>query len=145
MARISILLASITLLFFGLLHLYGTFFSTDLHPNDVDLILKLKSSHIQMDESGNLWKLWIGFNAMFSVGLIFIGAINLFVSVKDFQFLTRHYFILLLTIASNAFFVWIGHLYMIKDFAISMFIPFMLYCVGFTLIQFKAYRPNTTE
>jgi hypothetical protein len=60
MAHISVLLASAILLFFGLLHLHGTFFSTDLHPKDLDLISKLKSSHIQMDESGNLWKLWIG-------------------------------------------------------------------------------------
>lgn len=96
-----------------------------------------------MDESGNLWKLWIGFNAMFSVGLIFIGAINSFLSVKDFQFLTRHYFILLLTIASNTFFVWIGYAYMIKDFAISMFIPLLFYSIAFTLILFKAYKPNT--
>ena len=60
MAHISVLLASAILLFFGLLHLHGTFFSTDLHPQGLDLISKLKSSHIQMDEPGNLWKLWIG-------------------------------------------------------------------------------------
>lgn len=141
MARISIILASAILLFFGLLHLYGTFFSTDLHPEDIDLITKLKSSNIQMDESGNLWKLWIGFNAMFSVGLIFMGSINLYLSAKNFQLLTGLHFILLLTIVSNAFFVWVGYQYMITDFVISMSIPLLLFVTGFTLIQFKVFKP----
>lgn len=140
MARISIILASAMLLFFGLLHLYGTFFSTDLHPKDLDLIIKLKTSHIQMDESGNLWKLWIGFNAMFSVGLIFIGSINLYLSIKNLQILTQVHFILLLTIVSNAFFVWVGHQFMITDFAISMAIPLLLFITGFILIQFKSFN-----
>jgi hypothetical protein len=140
MARISIILGSATLLFFGLLHLHGTFFTTDLHPADLDLIVKLKSSSIQMDESGKLWKLWIGFNAMFSVGLIFIGSINLYLSAKKFQFLTGLHFILLLTIIANAFFVWVGYQYMIADFAISMVIPLCLFVTGFALIQFKLFR-----
>jgi hypothetical protein len=137
MARVSIVLASAILLFFGLLHLYGTFFSTDLHPKDLDLIVKLKSSHIQMDESGNLWKLWIGFNAMFSVGLIFIASVNLYLSVKHFKFLTSAHFVLLLTIASMSFVVWIGHQFIIVDFVISMSIPLLFYSIGFTLILFK--------
>lgn len=138
MARTSIIIASIILLFLGLMHLLGTFYTTHLHPKDLDLILKLKSAHIQMHESGNFWKLWIGFNAMFSVGLIFIGGTILYLSVKHFQFLTGQYFILLLTIASTAFFVWIGHQYMIIGFLISMLIPLLLFVLGFTLIRFKS-------
>ncbi|WP_343306591.1 hypothetical protein AAHN97_05695 [Chitinophaga niabensis] len=137
MARISIILASAILLFFGLLHLQGTFFSTDLHPENIDLVEKLKSSSIQMTKAGNIWKLWIGFNAMFSVGLIFIGSINLYLSAKHFQLLISQRFILLLTILSNAFFVWVGYQYMITGFIISMSIPLLLFVTGFTLIQFK--------
>jgi hypothetical protein len=145
MARISIILGSAILLFFGLLHLHGTFFSTDLHPADLDLIVKLKSSSIQMDESGNLWKLWIGFNAMFSVGLIFIGSINLFLSAKKFQILTGLHSILLLTIFANAFFVWVGYQYMIADFAISMAIPLLLFVTGFAIIQFKLLQVSNEK
>lgn len=135
--RICIMLASVTLMFFGLVHLHGTFFSTDLYPKDLELIIKLKSSHIQMDESGNLWKLWIGFNAMFSAGLIFIGSINLYLSAKKVQILAGVHFISLLTIFANAFFVWIGIEYMIEDFVISMAIPLLLFVAGFTLNELK--------
>ena len=137
MARVSIIVGSAILLFFGLLHLHGTFFSTDLHPADIDLTLKLKSSHIQMHESGNLWKLWLGFNAMFSVGLIFIGAMNLYLAVKHFEFLTARRFVFALTIASNAFFVWVGYEYMIPPFVISMVIPLLLLTLGFIKIQLR--------
>lgn len=137
MAKISIIFASAILIFFGVLHLHGTFFSTDLHPADLDVTLKLKSSHIQMDETGNLWRLWLGFNAMFSVGLIFIGGMNLYLSAKHFEFLTSHYFLLLLTIASNSFFVWVGYEYMISDFVISMAIPLLIFSMAFVLIHLK--------
>ena len=137
-ARISIMLGSVTLFVFGVAHLHGTFFSTDLYPADPDLIMKLKSSSIEMDVSGNLWKLWIGFNAMFSVGLIFIGCINLYLFARKFQLLTGLHFILLLTIISNVFFVWVGYQYMITRFTISMAIPLLLFITGVTLKLFKS-------
>jgi hypothetical protein len=140
MARIIIILASITLLFFGLLHLHGTFFSSDLHPEDLALIAKLKSSNIQMDESGNMWKLWIGFNALFSIGLAFIGSINLYLSSKHFPLLIDCPFILRLTIISNAFFVWVGYKYIIPDFVLSMMVPLVFFITGFILIQIKLFK-----
>lgn len=139
MARISILTGSAILLFFGLLHLHDTFYSTDLHPKDLDLVLRMQSSRIQMSESGNLWKLWLGFNAMFSAGLIFIGFTNLYLSAKKVQIATRVNFILLLTIITNAFLVWIGLQYMIIEFAIGMSIPLVFFVAGFTIMQFRSY------
>ncbi|WP_257667662.1 LIC_13387 family protein [Parapedobacter tibetensis] len=141
-ARISIMLGSATLLFFGLLHLHGTFFSTDLAPADQELLVRLKSSHIQMDKTGNLWKLWIGFNAMFSVGLIFIGAINLYLAARKNQLFPSLQFISLLTVVSNAFFVWVGYQYMIADFAISMVIPLSLFVIGFAFNQYQHMKQN---
>jgi hypothetical protein len=142
MAKISCIAASIILLICGVMHLQGTFFSTDLYPEDMDLIARLKSSHIQMAKSGILWKLWIGFNAMFSAGLIFIGSIMLYFALKHFDlFLRRQRFIFLLTIACNAFFVWVGWKYMIRPFLISMSVPLVLFVTGYILILIK--RPNS--
>ncbi|MCF2501984.1 hypothetical protein L0663_01220 [Dyadobacter sp. CY107] len=136
-ARTCLILASVILLFFGILHLHGTFFSTDLYPRDLDLIEKLKISTIQMDESGIIWKLWIGFNAMFSVGLIFIGSVNLYLSTKHFEFIRAKSAILTLTICSNIFFVWTGNRYMISDFSISMAIPLIFFAIGYAIIRLK--------
>lgn len=95
-----------------------------------------------MDASGNLWKLWIGFNAMFSAGLIFIGSINLYLSAKHFQILSDRPFIGLLTIATNAFFVWIGYQYMINAFVLSMSVSLLLFVIGFVLIPGKLRISN---
>ncbi len=137
MAKISWVIASLIILINGVLHLYGIFFSQDLYPEDSSLITFLKSSNIQMDKSGNLWKLWIGFNAMFSVGLIFMGSIILSLSIKHFAFLCKRHFILLLNILSIGFFVWVGQTYMIKDFMIAMLVPLVLLIVGYTSIVLK--------
>jgi hypothetical protein len=132
-------MASIIVLLNGVLHLYGIFFSEDLYPEDIKLITLLKSSNIQMDKSGNLWKLWIGFNAMFSMGLIFMGSVVLNLSIKHFDFLSKQHFILLLNILSLGFFVWVGHTYMINDFVIAMLIPFVLFSAGYIFHFVKTF------
>jgi hypothetical protein len=134
-ARISIIAASVILMFFGLLHLHGTFFSSDLYPADSEITKKLQTSAIQMDESGIIWWLWIGFNAMFSVGLIFIASVNLYLATRHFELIKIIRTILLFTIASNTFFVWTGYNYMISDFGISMAIPLLFFTSGYILIQ----------
>lgn len=93
-----------------------------------------------MDETGFIWKLWIGFNAMFSVGLIFIGTVNLYLAARHFEFLKTKCTILALTICSNLFFVWTGDRYMISQFAISMAIPLVFFLIGYIIIQLKSSR-----
>ena len=137
MAKISLIISALIILINGVLHLHGIFFSQDLYPADSTLITLLKSSNIQMDKSGNLWKLWIGFNAMFSVGLVFMGSIMLSLSTKHFEFLSRRHFILLLNILSIGFFVWVGFMYMIRDFVIAMLVPLALGILGYASILLK--------
>lgn len=137
MAKSSLIISALIILINGVLHLYGIFFSQDLYPADNTLITLLKSSNIQMDKSGNLWKLWIGFNAMFSVGLVFMGSIMLSLSTKHFEFLSRRHFILLLNILSIGFFVWVGFMYMIRDFVIAMLVPLALGILGYASILLK--------
>lgn len=90
-----------------------------------------------MDESGVIWKLWIGFNAMFSVGLMFIGSVTLYLATKHFEFIRVNSAILALTICSNIFFVWIGNRYMISDFSLSMAIPLVFFAIGYSIILLK--------
>jgi len=52
----------------------------------------MKSTSIQMDKTGTMWNLWIGFHAKFGVGLAFIGSIILFLAVKQFSFLREQHF-----------------------------------------------------
>ena len=141
MAKISLIVASLIFLICGAMHMHGTFFSTDLHPSNPHLIEALKVSAIKMAESGLMWNLWIGFNAMFSAGLLFIGLTMLYLCVKQFHFLHGNHFFVILTIIANAFFIWIGTAYMIRPFLISMVIPFLLFVTGYVLLLTK---PNAS-
>lgn len=134
MAKVSWIIASAIILVSGVMHLYGIFFSEDLFPENKELITLMMSSNIQMDKTGNLWKLWIGFNAMFSAGLIFIGAVFLALSIKHFAFLRERHFLVLLNIVTLGFFVWIGHTYVINDFVIAMVVPLVLFIGGYVAI-----------
>jgi len=134
MTKVSWIVASAILLICGILHVQGIFFTTDLDPEDAALMELMKSTNIRMDKTGSMWNLWIGFHAMFGVCLVFIGAITLFLSAKHFTFLCKQHFILLLTILSVCFFVWIGYKYLIMAFVISMAVPLLLYVIGYVLV-----------
>lgn len=130
-SKYSWMIASVLILINGILHLQGIFFTDDLNPAKADLIPLLQSTGIQMDASASFWNLWIGFNALFSAGLIFFGSVILYLSAKYFTFLKNLHFVLLLTIIINAFIVWIGYNYLISAFTISLSVPLVLYIVGY--------------
>jgi len=133
-------IASSLILINGILHLHGIFFSEDLNPANPELIPLLNATGIQMDNSANFWKLWIGFNALFSVGLIFFGLIILYLSVKHFSSLSKMHFVVLLTIVSNAYIVWLGYQYLIAAFVVSLSVPLVLFSFGYFLLLAGVFR-----
>ncbi len=137
MAKISLIVASLIFIICGTMHMHGTFFSTDLHPSNPALIETLRMSAIKMSDSGLIWNLWIGFNAMFSMGLLFMGLTMLYLCVKQFHFLLKNHFLLILTMIVNLFFIWIGAAYMIRPFLISMVVPFLFLVTGYVMLLAK--------
>ncbi len=131
--RISWCIGAALLLISGVLHFYSIFNNQDLYPNDDSLLEVMKTTSIQMDESGTMWNLWIGFHAMFGLCLIFIGLSLMYLSIKHYDFFSKQRFLLVLTILMIASFVIIGHLYLIQDFVIGTVIPLLLFTVGFVL------------
>ena len=148
MTRINWTVGSAILFICGILHVQGIFYTEDLYPEDTALIGQLKASAIQMDKAGIIWELWIGFHALYGASLIFMGAIILFLSISRFSFLCRQHFILMLTIVTIGFFVWIGYKYLIAAFVISMSVPLILFTTGYILLirkQAKAVPAGKTK
>lgn len=133
-SKICWIVASALILINGLLHLQGIFYTDDLNPAHAELIPPMQSTCIKMEPSANFWNLWIGFNALFSVGLIFFGLTILYLSAKHFFLLCSMHFILLLTIISNAYIVWLGYQYLITAFVISLAVPLLLFVIGYTVV-----------
>ncbi|GGG79362.1 hypothetical protein GCM10007415_09450 [Parapedobacter pyrenivorans] len=126
----------------GILHIHGIFFSSDLHPAPERIAEQLKTTSIQMDQTGNFWNLWIGFNAMFGAGLVFMGSLLLYLTRFHFNFLSKKHYISILYVCTLSFFVWIGQKYMIDDFTLVMIALLALYAIGFVLPVVTKIKPD---
>jgi hypothetical protein len=80
--------AAITLLA-GALHLYGTFFGPDLRPRDPELEKRMKEVPLVDSSQTTMWKAWIGFNAILSLGLMLFGVLYGYLSTFRFQVLLQ--------------------------------------------------------
>jgi hypothetical protein len=80
--------AAITLIA-GALHLGGTFFGKDLRPQDPELEARMKEVPLVESNRTRMWKAWIGFNAIMSLGLILFGVLYGYLSVFQFQMLLQ--------------------------------------------------------
>lgn len=118
----------------GLSHLRATLGTTKLHPKDEQLVKDMQSSTLQISDELNMWKAWIGFNATHSAGTIFIGIINLYLACKQPEFLKSSCFLLLLTVITSAFYVWVAARYWMKAVKILLMIAFACFAVAGILI-----------
>jgi hypothetical protein len=65
----------------GALHLGGTFFGPDLRPRDPELETRMKEVPLVDSSQTTMWKAWIGFNAILSLGLILFGVLYGYLSI----------------------------------------------------------------
>ncbi len=75
-------LGSSVLVIFAGAHLYLTFFTKAFWPKDKALKTHLENTQTQFSPQFTFWEGWIGFNASHSLGLIFIGLVNIFGILK---------------------------------------------------------------
>lgn len=82
-------------LFAGTLHLHGTFFGPDLRPQDPELEARMKEVSPNITSQTTMWKAWIGFNAILSLGLMLFGLLYGYLAVFQFAVLQQSPFLLL--------------------------------------------------
>jgi hypothetical protein len=71
----------------------------------------MKASHPILTNETTVWKAWIGFNASHSSGVIFIGAINLYMALRYFEILRGDTLFFVFNILTVAFYLWLGYKY----------------------------------
>jgi hypothetical protein len=76
-------------LFAGTLHLHGTFFGPDLRPQDPELEARMKEVSPNVTSRTTMWKAWVGFNAILSLGLMLFGVLYGYLAVFQFQVLRQ--------------------------------------------------------
>lgn len=118
-------IGSLILTILGLIHLYFTFFTNQFSSENETVIAAMKTSFMRLTKQTTIWKAWIGFNGSHSLGVVFIGIINFYITVKYFQVFNSDSFYFFFNIFIIGFYAWLAKRYWFT-------IPFM----GLVLVLF---------
>ncbi|MBC9912755.1 LIC_13387 family protein [Chitinophaga varians] len=119
----------------GLSHLRATLGTTQLFPRDEKVIADMKKAPLQMTEKLTMWKCWIGFNATHSSGAIFVGIINFYLALRNFAFLSSSQFLLLLTLITMGFYVWVARKYWFTPVFVLLTVAWACFIASYLLLM----------
>lgn len=132
---------SVIIAIMGTLHLRGTFYKNMLYPRNENLIEEMKISPLRLTSKLTMWKSWIGFNATHSSGAMFIGVVNYYVAFNYFELLQSDHFLVLFTIFTIGFYVWVAKKYWFSTVFILLSIVLLCFIASYVLMLTKSAYP----
>ena len=108
------ILGSAIYLMLGTLHLLYTFFTNKFYAKDRNTVQLMKQTHPLLTKETTMWKAWVGFNGSHSAGAIFFAVINLFMACFYFPFLTDALPLIILTVVTSLFYLFLAVKYWFK-------------------------------
>lgn len=132
LAQILIVSSTVLMLILGILHLQGSFFlfDTDLEPRDSELKAQMKRVALNISPTTNMWRAWIGFNAMFALGLLLFGLVFGYLALFKFSDLTDTPFLLVVGGLYLASLIGFSHRYLFLIPAAAFALCLVLYGAG---------------
>ena len=118
------------ILFLGLVHLLYTFRGPNLHPRDPDLIARMMTVSAVISRETTMWRLWVGFNATHSFGLILFGALYGYLAISHREFLFNSWFLLAIGFALLLGYAVIARLYFFTSPFRGIVLAAVLYLLG---------------
>ena len=125
-----IVASAAVILFLGLSHLLYTFRGPMLHPRDPDLTAKMMTVSPVISPETTMWRVWVGFNATHSFGLILFGALYGYLAMRHSAFLFRAPFLLALGFALLLGYAVIAKLYFFTAPFRGVVLAAVLYLLG---------------
>lgn len=89
LAQSLIALSATIMLMLGALHLYATYFGSDLRPQDPELEARMKHVAPGVTSDTTMWKGWIAFNTTQSLGLMLFGVLYGYLAIFQFSVLLQ--------------------------------------------------------
>jgi hypothetical protein len=128
------------ILFLGIVHLSYTFRGPMLHPRDPELTARMMTVSPVITGESTMWRLWIGFNATHSFGLILFGAVFGYLAVRHSVFLFQSWFLLALGFALLLSYAVVARLYFFSAPFRGVVLATVLYLLGivFNVAQSKS-------
>jgi hypothetical protein len=122
--------SAMVILLLGITHLLYTFRGTQLHPRDPELTAKMMTVSPVITRESTMWRVWIGFNATHSFGLILFGALFGYLAVRHSAFLFDSWFLLALGFALLLAYAAVAELYFFAAPFRGIVIAMFLYLLG---------------
>ena len=128
------------ILLLGLVHLLYTFRGDQLHPRDPELTAKMMTVSPVITRESTMWRVWIGFNATHSFGLILFGALFGYPAMRHSAFLFHSSFLLALGFALLLSYAVVAKLYFFTSPFRGIVVATVLYLIGivFNVAQSKS-------
>lgn len=121
------------ILLLGLMHLLYTFRGPLLHPRDPELTAKMMTVSPVITQESTMWKVYIGFNATHSLGLILFGALYGYLALRHSAFLFHSWFLLALGFAALLSYAAVSKLYFFTAPFRGVVLATVLYLVGIVI------------
>ncbi|WP_052668215.1 LIC_13387 family protein [Nitriliruptor alkaliphilus] len=129
-AQILLAASAGIVLFAGTLHLHGTFFGADLRPEDPGLRDRMEASSPNVTSQATMWDVWIGFNALLSLGLMLFGLLYGYLAIGRFPVLQGSVFLILVGVGFLLSSVVVWHRYTYHLPVLVFSVALILYVVG---------------
>jgi hypothetical protein len=98
-AKILMVLSASIVFMFGILHLFYTFWGSNLTPRDHALQISMSQISPFITNETTMWQCWVGFNASHGMGLILFGLVFGFLALVHDQLLFHSPFLLAVGLA----------------------------------------------
>lgn len=128
------ILGSVIYIILAGLHLLYTFFTNKFYAKDRNTTELMKQTHPLLTNKTTMWKAWIGFNGSHSAGGIFLGVMNLFLGGLYFPFLSGALPLIILTVITSLFYLFLAIKYWFKIPLTGIAIATICYVVASIII-----------
>lgn len=127
-------LGSSIFILLGIIHLFYTFFTNNFSSRNKVVVDEMKSSYPYLTNETTIWKAWVGFNASHSIGAIFFGLINYYLSYKFYSILQNDFFLFGINILTVIFYLWLAKKYWFKMPFIAILLTLICYVISFIIV-----------
>ena len=118
------------ILLLGLVHLLYSFRGPQLRPRDPDLTSRMMTVSPVISRETTMWRVWVGFNATHSFGLILFGALYGYLAIRHSASLFHSWFLLALGFALLLGYAVIARLYFFSAPFRGVVLAAVLYLLG---------------
>ncbi len=119
----------------GLAHLLFTFLGPKLRPRDESMVEAMENATPTLTPRTTIWKMWIGFNASHSLGLLLFSAVYGYLALAQSELLFDSLFLQMLGLALLAAYVLLARLYWFVTPLLGAGLALLLYAGGLVLAR----------